>query len=294
MKKQFYLLALLLLVTTSGFAQFILRATVPSTTLTCYAAGNFNSWGAGKTQLALLSTDDVKKTKLFVVELPLTFINSGTFKILAGSDWSFEQADAQFSATTDVSATSQDVVVTAFKAMPSPIEINVTVPLSVKVCYAVGGPWGWTLPTAAQQMSLISEDMSSKVFAIVVFDKTSSHNINVKFLAGLDGANWTYSQTATDNFVYVGTESYVNFVCNAFNAYQVPVAVSTITSDNYSINASNRKIEVAGKYSNVSLFNMQGKMIQTSTNPNAFISNDLTPGMYIIRVDNKAYKQVIN
>jgi hypothetical protein len=67
----------------------------------------------------------------------------------------------------------------------------------------------------------------------------------------------------------------------------------TINADNYSIKTIDRKIEVAGKYSNVTLFNVQGKMIQSTTNQKTFTSNDLTPGMYIIRVDNKPYKQII-
>jgi len=294
MKKQFYILALMLLVATSGFAQFILKVTVPSTTLTCYAGGNFNGWTPSKTPLDLLSTDEVTHTKVFAVELPLSFIGSGTFKILAGTDWAFEQSDPQFTATTDVTATSQDLVVTAFNALPSPIEIDVTVPADVNECYAIGGPWGWTLPTAAQKMTLVSEDFTTKIFAIVIFDKTTSHDVSVKFLAGLDGANWTYSQTSADNFVYIGTDSYVNFICSAFIAFAPPTAIRTINSDNYSIKTIDRKIEVSGKYSNVTLFNLQGKMIQATTNQKAFISNDLIPGVYIIRVDNKSYKQVIN
>ncbi len=294
MKKQFYTLALLLLVATSGFAQFVLRATVPSSTLTCYASGGFNGWAAPvKTPLALFSTDDVAGTKVFAVELPLTFVSSGTFKILAGTDWAFEQTDPQFTATTTAGATSQDVVVTKFNALPSPIEIIVTVPVAVNDCYIVGY-WGWTLPTAAKKMDLVTTDASTKTFSYVIFDKTSTHTVAVKFLAGVDGTNWTYQQTATENFLYSGTDGSVSFICNAFNAYAAPAAVMTINTDSYSIKTINRKIEVDGKYSNVTLFNIQGKMIQSTSNQKTFTSADLTSGMYIIRVDNKSYKQIIN
>jgi len=142
-------------------------------------------------------------------------------------------------------------------------------------------------------MDLISTDSSTKTFSYIIYDKVADHVISVKFLAGLDGTNWTYQQTATPNFNYSGTDASVSFACDAFNAYAAPAAVMTINSDNYSIKTIDRKIEVAGKYSNVTLFNLQGKMIQSTTNQNAFISNDLTPGMYVIRVDNKSYKQII-
>jgi len=294
MKKQFYTLALLLLVVTSGFAQFTLTVTVPSTTSLCYASGGFNSWAApANTQLTLISTDDAAGTKLFGVDLPLTFVSSGTFQILAGTDWAFAQSNPQFTATTTVGATTQNVIVTSFNALPSPVEITVTVPASVNDCYIIGY-WGWTLPAAAKKMNLVSTTSSDKVFSYIIYDKTSTHTIAVKFLAGLSGTSWTYQQTAVENFTYSGTDGSVSFVCNAFNAYAAPAAVMTINSDNYSIKTIDRKIEVTGKYSNVTLFNLQGKMIQSTTNEKSFFSNDLKPGMYIIRVDNKSYKQIIN
>jgi len=294
MKKQLYTLALLLLVATSGFAQFTLTATVPSTTLQCYASGGFNGWAPlANTPMALMSTDDVAGTKLFGVDLPLTFVSSGTFQIVAGTDWAFAQSDAQFTATTTAGATTQNVVVTAFKALPSPIEITVTVPIAVNDCYIVGY-WGWTLPTAAKKMDLVSTDASTKTFSYIIYDKVADHVISVKFLAGLDGTNWTYQQTATPNFNYSGTDASVSFACDAFNAYAAPAAVMTINADNYSIKTIDRKIEVAGKYSNVTLFNVQGRTIQSTTNQKTFSSSNLNPGLYIIRVDNKSYKQIIN
>ena len=91
-----------------------------------------------------------------------------------------------------------------------------------------------------------------------------------------------------------GTDALVSFVCDAFNAYAIPAAIMTINAENYSIKTIDRKIEVTGKYSNVTLFNVQGRIIQSTINMKPFTSNDLTPGMYIIRVDSKSYKQIIN
>jgi len=294
MKKQFYTLALLLLVATSSFAQFTLTATVPSSTLLCYASGGFNGWAAPEsTQLTLISTDDVAGTKVFGIDLPLLFVGSGTFQILAGTDWAFAQSDPQFTATTTVDATSQNVTVTSFQALPSPIEINVTVPAAVNECYVIGY-WGWTLPDAAKKMTLVSTTSSNKVFSYTIYDKVSTHTISVKFLTGLDGLNWTYQQTATENFNYSGTDASVSFTCDAFNAYAEVSAVNTINANNYSIKTINRIIEVTGKFSNVTLFNVQGRMIESTSNQKSFSSKDLTPGMYIIRVDNISYKQIVN
>ncbi len=293
MKKQFYTLAFLICLATSSFAQFTLTVTVPSTTLQCYASGGFNSWGApANTQLALVSTDNTAGTSVFGIDLPLTFVGSGTFQILAGSDWAFAQSDPQFTAIATAGATTQNVVVTSFKALPSPIEIDVTVPSTVNECYVVGY-WGWTLPAAAKKMTLLSSAGSTKVFSYTIYDKVSAHVIAVKFLAGLDGTLWTYQQTQTADFTYSGTASTCSFDCELFNAIGAPEAVMTINADKYSIKTIDRKIQVEGKYSNVTLYNVQGRMIHSTSNQNAFTSANLNPGLYIIQVDGKSYKQII-
>ena len=188
---------------------------------------------------------------------------------------------------------SQDVIVPSFKAYPYPFTINVTVPVSVNDCYVIGGLWGWTLPASAQKMTLISTDINSKVFTISIYDKMATHSVSVKFLAGLNGTNWTYQQTQAANFAYSGTDAYCNFTCDSFLANAAPSAIQTINTENYFIKTIDRKIKVEGKFWNVSLFNLQGRFIQSVINNTDFISNSLTPGLYILRVDSKSYKQLI-
>ena len=297
MKKQLIIFGLLLLVATSGFAQFTLRATVPASTMMCYTSGGFNGWKPLiNTPMTLVSTDAVAGTKVFSVNLPLTFVNSGGFQIIAGTDWSFAQSDSQFGAITTVGATSQDVVVTSFKALPVFIDASVTVPVAVNECYIIGGSWGWTLPYAGRKMTLVSTTATNKVFKYSIDDKTATHNIAVKFLAGLDGTNWTYQQTAAANFVYAGTDATCSFVCDAFNSIYVPVAtaVENTINDGNSIKVIDKSIVAEGVVSNVSVFDVRGNLIQSVNTKGMFTSKTLNSGLYIIRVDNKTYKQVIN
>lgn len=294
MKKQFFILALLLFFATKGFAQFTLRAVVPSTTNTCFISGGFNSWlPLANTPMALQSTDNVAGTKVFSVNLPLKFVGSTTFKIAAGAEWAFEQADPQFTATAIAGDVSQEVTVTSFKALPFPIDISVTVPAEVNVCY-LSGPWGWNLPAAAHQMTLISSNPNSKVFGYAFYDKVGVHSLALKFLAGLDATNWTYSQNQTTDFLYNGSESSASFTCDAFKAYApTPTAINTVKSDNYSIKIVDNKILVEGQFSTVALFDLQGKLIQSVRKQGVFTSGKLNAGIYIVRVDNKSYKQII-
>jgi len=170
MKKQFYTLVMLLLLSTAGFAQFKLTAIVPASTNFCYASGN--------------------GTKTFSLNLQLTFLNSGTFKILSGPDWADGQVDEQFVSVLD--GTSQVVTVTGFLA---------------------------------------------------IFGAT---------------------------------------------------AINDVTDKGYSIGSENKSIKVQGKYSNISIFDPNGRLVDSSALTSTFISKTLNQGLYIIRIDSKSYKQIIN
>jgi len=275
----------------AGVDQFVLNVTVPLQTTICYVSGNFNAWSITANQLTYISTDNTAGTKLFRAYLPYSFVGSGIFQVVAGTDWSFAASNGNITAVA--SGMSQDVIVPSFKAYPYPFTINVTVPVSVNDCYIIGGLWGWTLPASAQKMTLISTDINSKVFTISIYDKMATHSVSVKFLAGLNGTNWTYQQTQAANFAYSGTDAYCNFTCDSFLANAAPSAIQTINTENYFIKTIDRKIKVEGKFWNVSLFNLQGRFIQSVINNTDFISNSLTPGLYILRVDSKSYKQLI-
>jgi len=189
MKKQFYTLVMLLLLSTAGFAQFKLTAIVPASTNFCYASGNFNSWAADASQMTFVSKNG-DGTKTFSLNLQLTFLNSGTFKILSGPDWADGQVDEQFVSVLD--GTSQVVTVTGFLA---------------------------------------------------IFGAT---------------------------------------------------AINDVTDKGYSIGSENKSIKVQGKYSNISIFDPNGRLVDSSALTSTFISKTLNQGLYIIRIDSKSYKQIIN
>lgn len=276
----------------AGFDQFALNVTVPLQTQICYVAGNFNAWSQTANQLNYVSTDSVAGTKQFTANLPYSFVTSGSFQLMCGSSWTFAAANGNISAVT--AGMSQAVTVLSFPAYPFPLTINVTVPIAVNDCYVAGSPWSWVLPAGAQKMTLTSSTGSNKVFSFTIYDKVASHNIGVKFLAGLDAAKWTYSQTASANFAYLGPDATCNFNCDAFAAYAPILTLNhDLSSDMYSVKTIDKHIEVEGKFSNVTLFNFQGSLIQSSRLANTFKSTSLAPGVYVLRVDNKAYKQLI-
>jgi len=216
MKKLYILLSAILILSSSCFAQFTLNVTVPATSTVCFAYGNFNSWNASSTQMTYVSTTG--STKLFTINLPLAFVNSGTFKLMGGPYSWMEQNDATFTAVT--SGTAQNITVTSFKGTAYPITINVTVPVSLADCYIYGNVSGWTLPTNAVKMALTTTNSTTKVFSYLYYDSNASHNISVLFLSALDGANKTYIQSNPDQwhgFTYTGTSSFCDFTITTFS-----------------------------------------------------------------------------
>lgn len=295
MKKQFITLVMLLFVTVSGFSQFSLNVTVPSATDACWAYGNFNSWNASSTQLSYVSTSGDGTTKLFTLNLPLSFLNTGSFRIMSGPYSWAQQTDAQFAAAT--TGTSQNVTVTGFASVYYYLTINVTVPIAVNECYFLADQVGWTLPTNAKQMTLVQTNADTKVFSYRLESQTNStHTFNGVFYAGLDGALGTYKQkTPATNFTNPGTTNTVDFTVTEFKAIFVPVA--TALENNMKVEPKvrvlNKNIVAEGVLSTVSIFNISGTLIESSNTKGDFVSKDLIPGLYITRVDNKVSKQVV-
>ena len=298
MKKQLYLLVLLFLVTTSGYAQFTLNITVPAATDVCYASGNFNGW-ATTTQLTYISTSTDGLTKLFSINtLPLTFAGSGSFNVLNGPfGWASSSAPTSFAAAA-TGSTSQDIAVTGWKSAVYYTFINVTVPYAVSECYFLSNQTGWTLPTNATKLTLSATNTDTKVFSYALVSySNSTHAFSGLFYAGLDGANATYGQkTPAVNFTNPGTGNTVNFTVTEFNAIFAPVvtALENAPNNNAVIKVVDNKIVAEGVSNNVSIFDVRGSLIQTANTKGIFTSKILSSGLYIIRVDNKTYKQVIN
>ena len=54
-----------------------------------------------------------------------------------------------------------------------------------------------------------------------------------------------------------------------------------------------KSIVTEGVYSNVSIFNVRRSLFHTNNTKVSFVSKTLNPGFYIIRFDNKSYKEVV-
>jgi len=297
MKKQLFILSILLLTATSGFAQFTLNVTVPSTTDTCFINGSFDSWAA-LTPLHYVSTSVDGTTKLFSSStLPLTFAGAKSFYVENGPfSWATSSAPVSFTSVA-TGVTSQDVTVTGWKNVMNYTFINVTVPLAVSECYFIGQEVGWTLPTNAKKMILSATNTNTKVFSYTLAGSNPAHPFTGLFYAGLDGALGTYRQlTPYGNFTNPGTGNIVNFTVSAFSAIYAPVttAVETEMIDNALVKVIDKSIVAERVASNISIFDVRGSLIQSVNTKGLFTSKALNSGLYIIRVDNKAYKQVIN
>ncbi len=299
MKKYIIILGLMLLSITSGFAQFTLNVTVPAaTTDTCFVGGGFNGWTM--TPLHYVSTSLDGTTKLFSSStLPATFAGNQNFYLYnATNSWASTSTPALSFYSVATGVTSQNVTVTAWKNAINYTFINVTVPSAVSECYFISDQVGWTLPTNAVKMTLKTTNTSTKVYSYDYRGSNSAHPFNGQFLAGLDGTTTnTYGQkTPAVNFTNPGTGNFLNFTVTEFKAIFAPVttALQNASNDNALIKVVDNKIVAEGVVSNVSIFDVHGSLIQSVNTKGVFSSKTLNSGLYIIRVDNKAYKQVVN
>ena len=72
--------------------------------------------------------------------------------------------------------------------------------------------------------------------------------------------------------------------------YGVPTGVKDPISAAYKMYTVNGTIVVEGVTSAVSVFDINGRMMQSVRAKGTFVSRSLQPGIYILRVDNKVQK----
>ena len=147
-------------------------------------------------------------------------------------------------------------------------------------------------------MTLTATNIDNKVFSYALVSYSdATHAFSGLFYSGLDGSNTTYEQKIpSTNFSNPGTGNTVNFTVTEFKAIYVPVTtvLQNTMIENKLIKVIDKKIVVEDVASNVSIFDVHGSLIQSVNSKGMFTSKALNSGLYIISVDNKSYKQIIN
>jgi hypothetical protein len=265
---------------------------VPVGVFQVYLTGSFNGWNSTANQMEKVdSSANGKEFKLTIHTLDTTTLE---YKFLAGPGWPYEQSNStNYNYMTD----GGTVVCDEFKMIFDPskvgdITINITVPEGTPAVWVIGSfGSGWSLDDAIEATK--NEDGTYTAVVPMVAD------IEYKIWNYPD---WPYEEAKDAEGHSLDENRKASFETGpVFNitvlywkkVYGVPTGIKDPISATYKMYTVNGTIVVEGVTSTVSVFDINGRMMQSVQAKGTFVSRSLQPGIYILRVDNKVQKVAV-
>lgn len=266
----------------------------PKGTNECYIVGTFNKW-AGPTAPA----DSIKMLKLetkpdgtvvFEKTIFTDDANKLAYHFCSGPDWSFEQK----APTGDYKYPEVAPIVTEWKAIFDPATVgNVNIVATVPATgtgdhvFIQGGFSGWSWGSPKEMTKNINGTYSYLINNIASTEYKIYNGSDWGFVevdaAGVEVANRsvtaTPQQTITVNISVIGWKTFL--------------ALRELNADNYKVYTNGHSIVVEGVKSQVNVFDVSGRNIQSVKTTGTFSSNNLNAGLYILVVDGASRKVAV-
>lgn len=269
---------------------------VPAGTFQCYIVGTFNNW-AGPTapvdsvKMKLIATNP-DGTMVFEKTIFSADVNKLAYHFCCGPDWSFEQ----LAPTGDYKYPEVNPVVTSWKAIFDPskvgnIVVTATAPAGTTDVWVNGSFLGWNFVAAGGTGGMKCTKNANGTFSFTapfvlnieykMYNGQTWNNVEVDAL-GVEVANRkaAYPADAATAITIVG--------------WKTPSAVRELNADLYKVYTNNSRIVIEGVTSNVALFDLSGRLLQSSKLVGKFTSNTLNKGLYIVKVDGGTRKVSVN
>ncbi|MDR1544293.1 MAG: T9SS type A sorting domain-containing protein [Prevotellaceae bacterium] len=294
-----------------------------------YLAGNFSipAWdGAFPETNKMTYVGEEDGGKVFSYQITTENPAGLEFKFVAGNSWDFEQlATSNWTLATAVSHSentySYVMQFADFKAVLNPdlmgiIIINATVPETEEV-YIQGSlfGWGWSNPEAMKMTKVDATHFTYTTSAPYQAFEYRLYNPVEADITNWDDA-WGYPEEEyledTNNpgtfiwkdkpnrsAVYVERSTYNITVCKWKNddggtlCEQEPMAVQVINNDYYTVVSDNGVISVTNAKSGIEIYDVMGRMLESSRLCGDFTSKTLRTGLYLVRVDGNTEKVVV-
>jgi len=273
---------------------------VPAGTFVCYIVGNFNSWAgptapADSCKMVQVGETNPDGTKIFEKKVFTTDANKLAYHFCAGPDWAFEQSDP----TGDFHFPDVNVIVNAWKKVFDPstvgdVTVIATIPSSSAPRVWIQGGWnGWSWSTP-QEMTKNSDGTFSYTIKSIASTEYKLYNrLDSKWegfveadSTGVERKNRSVTATPgsaiTEKITVIGWKQ-------AFDT-----KVTEVSNDNHRIYINGTMIVVEGVVSNVELYNLDGRRVQSERLSGTFTSQNLKKGLYVVRVDGTARKVSVN
>ncbi|HEY3369519.1 MAG TPA: T9SS type A sorting domain-containing protein [Prolixibacteraceae bacterium] len=262
----------------------------PAGTIECYINGNFNNW-AGPTAPAD-SVRMVKKstnpdgTIVFEKKIYTPDANLLEYNFCSGPDWSFQQ----LTPSGNFKYPEVNPVVTAWKLIYDPsklgtINITANVPSGSDKVWIIGSFEGWSLEKAVQGTKNTDGTYS---FTIPLVQAIEYKLYNFPAWSNVEG-DGTGKEVANRKAEYPA-DANINVTVLE---WLIPTGIHQVKEATNLIYTRNSSIVVEGVTSQVDVFDLTGRTLQTKKIVGTFTSKSLKSGVYIVRVDGATKKVTV-
>jgi len=263
-----------------------------------YLNGTFNKWAGPQDSTKMtISTPASGGVIAWTKTLWVPDANALQFNFCAGPAWDYAQSapagNFVFPVGTDVEMAVQ---VQYFKKIydqtkAGTVHIKATVPSGTDKVWIVGSfslP-NWTFPTAIAGVKNLDGTFSFTVPNVIDFAYVCLNQLDWGHKEA-DPVDPTAAHA--DRTASYPTDANASITVTSWVA--APDAVQQINANNYKVYSTGSKIVVEGVLSQVDVFDLGGRNVQTQKLTGKFTSNSLNKGLYIIRVDGATQKVSVN
>lgn len=252
------------------------NVTVPAGTKACYIAGAMTNW----TPIAMTKVTETTYTlKVDTAEV------TDTYKYCSGPSWGYVEVTATGTEVANRTYTANDVVAKwsmVYDPGVQPVDVvyNVTVPAGTNMCYIAGAMTGWAFTAMTK--------LTETTYTITINTATPD---NYKYASGPD---WKYEELTSTGGIVANRTYAANDVVATWTAVYTPTAIWGTQESDIKIISGNSElsIELVGK-ATVSVYTLQGVLVKNASFENTIKFDNLSTGLYLLKVNNKTYKTIV-
>lgn len=264
---------------------------VPNEVKVLYLVGSFNGWQSPSEDYKMTLDSETVDGKIFSIKVFSVDAINMQFKFVAGPAWSYEQTDPKDNFIYGTTENSTAVVVNTFAAYYDPektgtITITATVPAGTQQVFIQGDFLGWNMDNALEG---VKNQDGTFTFTIPMVMKI--------FYNFYNKADWTYVEAGADGEKYPDRSATypqdANISVNVIAWKQTVSGIRDIEEAHNTIYSQDQLLVIEDVKSRVEVFDLSGRVIENNSVSGTFKSNQLSKGVYIVRVDGATKKVVV-
>jgi hypothetical protein len=265
-----------------------IEALVPLDVKELYLVGSFNGWASPGATTKMTFVSQGVDGKIYKITVHSADAKNMEFKFCAGPAWSYQQTDPKANFVYGTTDNSTAVVVNAFEGYFDPaktgtINITATVPAGTQQVFIQGDFLGWDMTKAIEGVKNPDGTFSFAIPMVMAIE----YRLYNKPDWGYPEVDATGAERANRKSSY---PTDANLAVTVINWMKIPSAVASNTVSNANVYTSNNSMVVENVQTRVQIFDLMGRLIQSSNATGDFHSKNLNAGIYLVHVDGSVQK----